>query len=158
MDRVLAAGGVAPQDISTAVFSHLHFDHIGGIEHIPQADLLVSAREWADLADPHPDRDLVAIGIGKVWNDAGSNQAIIALDTIGKSWTKKEWFTVKKIRANPQQNAQSSTGPTRLKGNRIAHGILSNKLSLDGEPKDEYQTLIDDLHRQCADERRDNSR
>lgn len=59
MDRVLAAGGVAPQDISTAVFSHLHFDHVGGIAHIPQADLLVSAREWAQLDEPHPEYEWI---------------------------------------------------------------------------------------------------
>lgn len=57
LDKVLAASGFSAGDIRTAVISHLHFDHVGGIAHIPQADLLVSAREWAQLAEPHPERE-----------------------------------------------------------------------------------------------------
>ncbi|WP_170603653.1 MBL fold metallo-hydrolase [Ruegeria arenilitoris] len=34
------------------VISHLHFDHVGGISQIPQAELWVSAREWAILSEP----------------------------------------------------------------------------------------------------------
>jgi glyoxylase-like metal-dependent hydrolase (beta-lactamase superfamily II) len=37
----------------------LHFDHVGGIAQIPQADLLASAREWAILSDPHPEREWI---------------------------------------------------------------------------------------------------
>jgi len=39
LDKMLAANGLAAKDIRTAVFSHLHFDHVGGIAHIPQAKL-----------------------------------------------------------------------------------------------------------------------
>jgi N-acyl homoserine lactone hydrolase len=53
IDHVLAGAGVAAGDIRMAVISHLHFDHVGGIAQIPQADLLVSAREWAILSEPH---------------------------------------------------------------------------------------------------------
>ena len=59
IDHVLAAAGVAAGDIRLAVISHLHFDHVGGIAQIPQADLLVSAREWSILADPHPEREWI---------------------------------------------------------------------------------------------------
>jgi glyoxylase-like metal-dependent hydrolase (beta-lactamase superfamily II) len=45
------------EDVSTVVISHLHFDHIGGIADVPQAELLVSRDEWQQLSEPHPDRD-----------------------------------------------------------------------------------------------------
>ena len=57
LDKALAKAGFAASDIRIAVFSHLHFDHVGGIAHIPQARLLVSEREWAQLAKPHPERE-----------------------------------------------------------------------------------------------------
>ena len=59
IDRVLAREGLAASDIRTAVISHLHFDHVGGIAQIPQADLLVSGREWAILSEPHPEREWI---------------------------------------------------------------------------------------------------
>ncbi|MFK7940651.1 MAG: N-acyl homoserine lactonase family protein [Roseovarius sp.] len=59
IDHALARAGVAARDVSTAIISHLHFDHVGGIAHIPQADLLVSAREWAMLSEPHPEREWI---------------------------------------------------------------------------------------------------
>lgn len=59
IDRVLSAAGVASSDIQKAVISHLHFDHVGGIALIPQADLLVSAREWAILSESHPEYEWI---------------------------------------------------------------------------------------------------
>ncbi len=59
IDHVLAEAGVATSDIRTAVISHLHFDHAGGIAQIQQADLLVSTREWAVLSEPHPEREWI---------------------------------------------------------------------------------------------------
>lgn len=59
IDHVLAGEGIGAGDIRTAVLSHLHFDHVGGIAQIPQADLLVSAREWAILSEPHPEREWI---------------------------------------------------------------------------------------------------
>ena len=59
IDHVLADAGVAASDIRMAVISHLHFDHVGGIAQIPQADLLVSDREWAILSKPHPEREWI---------------------------------------------------------------------------------------------------
>jgi N-acyl homoserine lactone hydrolase len=55
-DETLTAGlarlGYAPTDVTTAIISHLHQDHIGGIGEIPGADLLVSAEEWRSLERP----------------------------------------------------------------------------------------------------------
>ncbi|WP_421791034.1 N-acyl homoserine lactonase family protein [Hyphobacterium sp.] len=55
----LEAAGVAPQDVQQAVISHLHFDHVGGIADIPNAQLLVSETEWAQLSEPHPEREWI---------------------------------------------------------------------------------------------------
>ena len=55
----LAGLGFSASDVGKAVISHLHFDHVGGIAEIPQADLLVSRREWAQLAEPHPEREWI---------------------------------------------------------------------------------------------------
>ncbi len=59
LDRVLATNGLSVSDIRTAVISHLHFDHVGGIAHIPQATLIVGAREWAQLSKPHPEHEWI---------------------------------------------------------------------------------------------------
>lgn len=59
IDYVLKDAGVAASDIRIAVISHLHFDHVGGIAQIPQAELLVSDQEWAILSEPHPEREWI---------------------------------------------------------------------------------------------------
>ncbi len=51
----LAALGYAPADVSTAILSHLHQDHIGGLPELTGADLLVPAAEWAELSKPAPE-------------------------------------------------------------------------------------------------------
>ena len=48
----LAALGYAPSDVGTAIVSHLHQDHIGGLPELTSSDVLVSAAEWAELARP----------------------------------------------------------------------------------------------------------
>lgn len=55
----LKAAGYRASDVTTAVFSHLHFDHVGGIGDIPQADLLASKEAWDQQQGPHPERDFV---------------------------------------------------------------------------------------------------
>jgi glyoxylase-like metal-dependent hydrolase (beta-lactamase superfamily II) len=51
----LATIGYSPSDVSTAIVSHLHQDHIGGLPELAGSDLLVSAAEWAELAKPGPE-------------------------------------------------------------------------------------------------------
>ena len=51
--------GYAVADIRKVIISHLHFDHIGGIREVPQADLLVCRDEWRQLSGPHPERDFI---------------------------------------------------------------------------------------------------
>ena len=51
----LAALGYVPADVDTAIVSHLHQDHIGGLRELAGSELLVSAAEWAELAKPAPE-------------------------------------------------------------------------------------------------------
>jgi N-acyl homoserine lactone hydrolase len=51
----LATLGYAPSDVDTAIVSHLHEDHIGGLADLTCCELLVSAAEWAELAKPAPE-------------------------------------------------------------------------------------------------------
>ena len=44
--------GYSTSDVTRAVVSHLHQDHIGGIGEIPGAELLVSDDEWRSLHRP----------------------------------------------------------------------------------------------------------
>lgn len=58
-DETLSAGlarlGYEPSDVTTAVISHLHQDHIGGVREIAHADLLVSRDEWRWFRRPLPE-------------------------------------------------------------------------------------------------------
>src|SRR5690349_24314129 len=50
----LATLGYDPADVDTAIVSHLHEDHIGGLGELAGSDLPVSAAAWAGLAQPAP--------------------------------------------------------------------------------------------------------
>jgi len=43
---------VDPERVAWLVNSHLHFDHVGGNEQLPNATLVVQRREWEAAADP----------------------------------------------------------------------------------------------------------
>jgi len=47
--------GYAVADVGTAVLSHLHQDHIGGLGQLGEAAILVSQIEWATLSSPLPE-------------------------------------------------------------------------------------------------------
>ncbi len=55
----LAGLGFSAGDVSKVIVSHLHFDHVGGIADVPQAELLVSRDEWQQLSGPHPERNYI---------------------------------------------------------------------------------------------------
>lgn len=59
LTRKLEGLGFAAADVRKVIVSHLHFDHVGGIAEVPQAELLVSSDEWRQLSGPHPDRDFI---------------------------------------------------------------------------------------------------
>lgn len=48
----LTAAGVRPSDITHIIFSHLHFDHVGGTAEIPDARIVVQGDEWTAGNDP----------------------------------------------------------------------------------------------------------
>lgn len=51
----LATLGYEPSDVDTAILSHLHEDHMGGLRELKDADLMVSATEWAELSKLAPE-------------------------------------------------------------------------------------------------------
>lgn len=51
--------GISASQIQKVVISHLHFDHVGGIADVPNSELIVSEREWAQLSEPHPEREWI---------------------------------------------------------------------------------------------------
>ena len=55
----LNAAGFAASDVKKAVISHLHFDHVGGISEIPQAELVVCEKAWQHMLDPKSEKDVV---------------------------------------------------------------------------------------------------
>ena len=57
LDKQLEAINLAAAHVSKVVVSHLHFDHVGGIAHVPQAELLVSKDEWRRFNKPNPEHD-----------------------------------------------------------------------------------------------------
>jgi glyoxylase-like metal-dependent hydrolase (beta-lactamase superfamily II) len=57
--QTLTAGldrlGYAISDVRTAIISHLHQDHIGGLAELSHADIVVSQAEWDTLSSPLPE-------------------------------------------------------------------------------------------------------
>ena len=51
----LATLGYAPAEVDTAILSHLHEDHIGGLFELGGADLLIAAAEWEQLSGVSPE-------------------------------------------------------------------------------------------------------
>jgi glyoxylase-like metal-dependent hydrolase (beta-lactamase superfamily II) len=47
--------GYTAGDVTTAVISHLHQDHIGGLAELSRADIVVSQAEWGTLSSPLPE-------------------------------------------------------------------------------------------------------
>jgi N-acyl homoserine lactone hydrolase len=55
LEAQLAALGYSAADVDTALISHLHQDHIGGIPALTGTQLLVTAAEWAQLGGFSPE-------------------------------------------------------------------------------------------------------
>jgi len=55
----LDAMGESATAVRKIIVSHLHFDHIGCIGEMPQAELIVSRAEWEQLSEPYPERDYI---------------------------------------------------------------------------------------------------
>lgn len=59
LTKKLELAGYDASDVSKAVISHLHFDHVGCISEIPQAELLVAAEAWEHMLSKHSERKAV---------------------------------------------------------------------------------------------------
>lgn len=52
----LASLGLEPGDIRTVILSHLHYDHIGNLEHFPEANIVVQRSEYEFWNSPMANR------------------------------------------------------------------------------------------------------
>ncbi len=52
LSRGLATLGHRPSDVHTAVVSHLHQDHMGGLPELAGAEIVVSEEEWRSMRRP----------------------------------------------------------------------------------------------------------
>ena len=97
--QTLSAGldrlGYAAVDVRTAVLSHLHQDHIGGLAELSHADIMVSQAEWDTLSSPLPlmmvgdvTYDAHLLEIGQV-PGVGSRRHLREADRAGISWRSK---------------------------------------------------------------------
>jgi len=48
IDRRLVDAGLSTADVRWVVLTHLHSDHVGGLKHFPNAEIIVSRREYVD--------------------------------------------------------------------------------------------------------------
>lgn len=56
-DEALRAIGIAPESIETAIITHMHYDHAGGLEHFPNAVFHIQEAEMQYVTGPcmcHP--------------------------------------------------------------------------------------------------------
>lgn len=68
----MGLAGYDPAEVTKAVMSHLHADHVGGIVDIPQADLYVAQEAWDHMLGLRPERKMVIrpkiARLGAKWN------------------------------------------------------------------------------------------
>ncbi len=57
LTKQLELAGLAAADVQKAVISHMHFDHVGCIAEIPQAELLCAEEAWEHMRSGHPERE-----------------------------------------------------------------------------------------------------
>ncbi len=80
----LARYGVKPEDVKTVILTHLHYDHCGGCELLPNARIVVQRSELAAAAAPMGPRHL-EIGSRELFYDRKDVAALV--DTL---WDRVE--------------------------------------------------------------------
>ncbi len=53
LPKLLEAVGLKPDDISRVILSHLHVDHAGGVQFLPNAEFIVQKDEYSYAFHPH---------------------------------------------------------------------------------------------------------
>ncbi len=53
LEESLAGYGVAPEDVTHVLFTHLHFDHAGSGDRFPNATCIAQLREWEAMTSPN---------------------------------------------------------------------------------------------------------
>lgn len=91
--------GYQPSDVSVAILSHLHQDHIGGLAELPNARIYVSQAEWDTVSEPRA--ELAGIMRNHI-------------DLPGLSWTKVAPEATKDPSLQPFGQAQDLFGDGTL--------------------------------------------
>lgn len=55
LDAQLGTLGYSTKDVDTAILSHLHEDHIGGLPELTTPELIVAGNEWRELSKAAPE-------------------------------------------------------------------------------------------------------
>lgn len=84
LESQLAKVGVKPEEIKTCILTHLHYDHAGGCEKLPNARIIVQRSELAAAATPIGPRHL-EIGSRELFYDRKDVAALV--DTL---WDRVE--------------------------------------------------------------------
>ncbi len=84
LETQLAKVGVKPEEITTCILTHLHYDHAGGCEKLPNARIIVQRSELAAAAAPMGPRNL-EIGSRELFYDRKDVAALV--DTL---WDRVE--------------------------------------------------------------------
>ena len=76
LEAQLANHGLRPEDIGTVILTHMHYDHAGGCEKLPNARFVLQRRELEAAAAPMGPRDL-EIGSREMFFDRKDVAALV---------------------------------------------------------------------------------
>ena len=69
----LELAGYSAADVTNVVVSHMHADHVGGIQEVLQANLFVASDAWEHMLGRYPEREMVLrrdiAVLGAKWNE-----------------------------------------------------------------------------------------
>jgi N-acyl homoserine lactone hydrolase len=95
----LAGLGYAASDVTHAVISHLHQDHIGGLSELTSATIVVTADEWSGVSSPLAELDGIMSS---------------HIDLPGLRWDRFEWSPTDDESVSPFDRARDLFGDGSL--------------------------------------------